>query len=361
MAVFREVSRGLGFGVQAIVRKRGYSLSRVLPTKRAAQEWAGRVEAAIAVSGPDMPFHRTAWLPTIKQESIAPLDDSLPHGGWTLDRALKHYGERVSPLKKGWRQETRRIAAWRRHSLATKRLDSVNTADVQSYANSRVAEGRSGSTVRHDVMLLRALYRDAVKMWKLSLTNPCAGVELPSPAPHRERRLEDGRGEQAGEEQRLRAALATRNRGDELVDLFDLATATGLRLSELLPLRAEAVRSRDGLVSVELGKSKNGHGRRVVLDSASQAIVHRRLEGKETGHRLFTVSESARARAWAAARCEAGVTGLRWHDLRHEALSRMANKGLHIGELQAQSGHRTPTMLLRYVNARAADIKGKLG
>ena len=361
MAVFREVSRGVGFGIQAIVRKRGYSLSRVLPTRRAAQEWAGRVEAAIAVSGPDRPFDRSAWLPTVKQESAHSPDDSLPHGGWTLDRALKHYGERVSPLKKGWRQEIRRIAAWRKHPLAGKRLDSVTASDMQACVDTRIADGRSGSTIRHDVMLLRALYRDAVKLWKLSLTNPCARVELPSPAPHRERRLEDGHGEQASEEQRLRTSLVKRNRGDELVDLFDLATSTGLRLSELMPLRAEAVRSRGGLVSIELGKSKNGHGRRVVLDSVSEAIVMRRIEGKTGDRRLFTLSESARARAWAAARQEAGVVGLRWHDLRHEALSRMAGKGLHIGELQAQSGHRTPTMLLRYVNARAVDIKGKLG
>lgn len=39
----------------------------------------------------------------------------------------------------------------------------------------------------------------------------------------------------------------------------------------------------------------------------------------------------------------------------------MADRGLTVGELQAQSGHRTAQILLRYVNARAPDIVRKLG
>ena len=39
----------------------------------------------------------------------------------------------------------------------------------------------------------------------------------------------------------------------------------------------------------------------------------------------------------------------------------MAARGLTIGELKNQSGHRTAQVLLGYINKRAADIKGKLG
>ena len=51
----------------------------------------------------------------------------------------------------------------------------------------------------------------------------------------------------------------------------------------------------------------------------------------------------------------------RFHDVRHEALSRMADMNMTLGELQAQSGHRTAQMLMRYVNARPKDILAKLG
>ena len=54
------------------------------------------------------------------------------------------------------------------------------------------------------------------------------------------------------------------------------------------------------------------------------------------------------------------MVGFRFHDLRHEALSRMAGLGLTIGELQAQSGQRTAQILLRYVNAKPSEIAKKL-
>lgn len=363
MAVLRTQQTAAGRKIQAIVRKGGFSLSRVFWRKGDAQDWARRVEDAVASATPDRPFDRKSWLPLSAEEAWeGSFDDSKPHDGWTLDRALEHYGRHVTPSKKGARQEFGRIAQWRTRPLARKKLGQVTAADVQAHVSARLAEGRSGSTIRHDVMLLRALYRDAVKVWKVQgLSNPCMGADLPPPAAHRERRLEDGHGEGGGEEERLRAALARRPRGGELVDLFDLATTTGLRLSELLPLRASNVRSARGISRIEIGDSKNSQPRRVVLDSTAEGIARRRTAGKKPDERLFTLSESARARAWTAARREAGVTGLRWHDLRHEALSRMAGKGLHVGELQAQSGHRTAAVLLRYVNARSGDIAKKLG
>jgi integrase len=52
---------------------------------------------------------------------------------------------------------------------------------------------------------------------------------------------------------------------------------------------------------------------------------------------------------------------LKFHDLRHEGLSRMANRNLTLGELQAQSGHRTAQVLMRYLNARVVEVRRKLG
>ena len=39
----------------------------------------------------------------------------------------------------------------------------------------------------------------------------------------------------------------------------------------------------------------------------------------------------------------------------------MANRGLNAGELKGQSGHRTPEILLRYLNARPSEVAKKLG
>lgn len=104
-----------------------------------------------------------------------------------------------------------------------------------------------------------------------------------------------------------------------------------------------------------------GHARRVVLSSGAVAILSRRMKGLPAEGRLFTVRGSAAYTRFRKACRVAGVMGLRTHDLRHEGLSQMADAGLNLGELQAQSGHRSAQMLMRYLNAKPKDIAAKLG
>ena len=146
----------------------------------------------------------------------------------------------------------------------------------------------------------------------------------------------------------------------EMEALVILAVETGMRRSELLDLRAAEVRfTRLGRV-IERAKSKNGHSRRVVLTDRATVAVDGLRNGKEGTDRLFKLNADAVAWRWDRARTAAGCPDLRLHDLRHEALSRMADAGLSVGALAAQSGHRTMQTLLRYVNASERDIREKL-
>jgi site-specific recombinase XerD len=47
---------------------------------------------------------------------------------------------------------------------------------------------------------------------------------------------------------------------------------------------------------------------------------------------------------------------LHWHDLRHEALSRLADDGVPVHELQLLAGHANITTTQRYMNARASSL-----
>jgi integrase len=47
---------------------------------------------------------------------------------------------------------------------------------------------------------------------------------------------------------------------------------------------------------------------------------------------------------------------LHWHDLRHEALSRLADDGVPVHELQLLAGHSSITTTQRYMNARASSL-----
>ena len=47
---------------------------------------------------------------------------------------------------------------------------------------------------------------------------------------------------------------------------------------------------------------------------------------------------------------------LHWHDLRHEALSRLADDGVPVYELQLLAGHANLATTQRYMNARVTSM-----
>ena len=64
--------------------------------------------------------------------------------------------------------------------------------------------------------------------------------------------------------------------------------------------------------------------------------------------------------AWQQVVKDNNITGLRFHDLRHEAVSRLVEAGLGDQEVAAISGHKSMQMLRRYTHLRAEDLVAKL-
>jgi integrase len=63
----------------------------------------------------------------------------------------------------------------------------------------------------------------------------------------------------------------------------------------------------------------------------------------------------------AAASARAGINDLHFHDLRHEATSRLFEKGFNPMEVSAITGHKTLQMLKRYTHLRAEDLVKRVG
>ena len=98
------------------------------------------------------------------------------------------------------------------------------------------------------------------------------------------------------------------------------------------------------------------------LSKTAVAIIDRWRAGKGAGERLFKQTPADLRQRWRSALKAAGVSNLRWHDLRHEALTRMAvDKGMGVEMLRHMSGHRTVKVLLDYVNPSHQDVAKKLG
>ncbi len=270
---------------------------------------------------------------------------------------LGRYLEEVTPTKKGVKQERNRIRQLQKSKLADMTMDKITSETIAQYRDTRL-KTVSANTVRIELALISVLFEQCRKEWGFALTNPVRGIRIPKPGKPRQRRLE------AGEEEALLAACRT-SRAYYLHSFVVLAIETGMRFGELLGIRWEHVNLAKR--TIFLPDTKNGHPRTVPLSTrAIEAIqeLPRGINGK-----LFLSGYMAIHDAFNLAVTKGQATRpdsvtflreLRFHDLRHEAVSRLFEKGLNPLEVGMVSGHRTLAMLQRYAHLRADEVIKKL-
>jgi integrase len=105
-----------------------------------------------------------------------------------------------------------------------------------------------------------------------------------------------------------------------------------------------------------IGMAKNGHGRTIPL---MPQVLHLLAHAPRTAPEVLPMSQNAFRLSFERARVKAG-TSFRFHDLRHEAISRFFELGLTAPEVRLISGHRTLTQLSRYSHPDVVRIADKL-
>lgn len=206
----------------------------------------------------------------------------------------------------------------------------------------------SPNTVRLHLALLSFLFNVARKEWNMpDLINPVPLVRKPRLPRGRDRRL-------AGdEEERLLAACAAIS--PELADIVRFAIETAMRQGEIMGLTWDRV----DLVShtAFLQDTKNGESRIVPLSDAAEDCLLRRARGmpQKTGP-VWTYRLEGVRTAYPRAVKRAGISGLTFHDLRHEATSRLVERGIPIMTVQAITGHKSTQMLKRYTHISSSAL-----
>ncbi|MDU9398105.1 site-specific integrase [Pseudomonas sp. zfem003] len=324
MAYFEK--RGESWRAQ--IRRKGYpTLSATFDTKADAQRWAAEVEGDMS---------RSRFVDVREAEQT------------TLAEGLKRYLREVSDHKKGAKQEALRIKRWIAHPVSAKSMAAVKSSDMAEYRDERIKAGASSATVRLDLAIISHLYTIASKEWGIEgLTNPCKNLRMPKGSKERDRRPT------SAELSKVYEAAAQLHA--ELPVIIELAADTAMRRSELVLLRREQVRGRVAY----LEDTKNGERRAVPLSSRAVALLQglpARIDGRYFSLSLNTVSN------YFPRACEAaGVVNLRFHDLRHEATSRLFERGFTMMEVAAITGHKTLSMLKRYTHLSPHALAEKLG
>lgn len=262
----------------------------------------------------------------------------------TILKALEKYEQEITPRKKGSEVEQTRINKLKRTKFAAKSIYAAGPSDVIEVLEEI---GGSENNRRKYASLISHLYRTARQEWRMDVHNPVAGeIRLPSNGKARDRRL---RGNEA---ERLEKHLQ-----GELKQYFHLAIETAMRRSELLYLQWKNI-NLDKAVAL-LFDTKNGDSRAVPLSSKARLILE---ELKTVGsQRVFSITESQLRKGWETATDAADIADLHIHDLRHEATSRLFEKGLNVIEVASITGHKSLAMLKRYTHLCPTNLAQKLG
>ena len=258
----------------------------------------------------------------------------------TIGEMMEEYAKRVTPQKRGKDTELRRL----RRLLGEKALMSVQLSQARPHIFATFRDERLGDGVRacqYDLVLLRHAWNMARIEWGWPLgDNPLSLIRMPKNNPPRERRLKPG-------EYELLQSKVQESRCWYLWPIINIAIETAMRRSEILALEWDHIDWQRKCALLPI--TKNGRSRWVPLSLL--AIKHLN-EISCSSALVFPVSDVAFRQAWDRLRKRAAVDDLTFHDLRHEAISRMFEHGLTIPEVMAISGHRTASQLFRYVQLR---------
>ncbi|APG86142.1 integrase family protein [Sinorhizobium americanum CCGM7] len=302
-------------------------------TKQEAEKWARDLEAQVDRFG------------------AAP--DTKILESTTLGELLERYQREVSPTKRGSVQEIQRIDVLRRHDLAYRTMVGLGQQDIASFRDERLRSVAPSTAVR-ELAILSHVIEVAIRDWGLPLArNVVKLVRRPVIRNERSRRLT------GDEEQRLLDGCDA-GQIPFLKTIVILAIETGMRRGEILGLKWSDISQNRRVITLTM--TKNGSGREVPLSQrAFQALSEWRGHGDVDQSTIFPMKAGTLEQAWRRLLARSNVKALRFHDLRHEGVSRLFERGLNMIEVSSISGHKELRMLKRYTHLSADDLVGRLG
>ncbi len=316
------------------VRRQGSpALHRSFSTKADAQAWVRQVEAEADRRG----------LPV----GLKVLDTM------TVGDVLTRYMNEVTPKKRGAVREAWAIRTLLKHPIAKVALSALTLARVGQHRDHRLKTVKPAS-VNREFAIYRHALEVARRSWEIPVPqNPFALVQKPRVSDARSRRL------RAGEWEKLRQACE-RSRNPHVADMIELGLETAMRRGEVLRMRWGHLNEVSR--TLHIPDTKNGHPRTIPLTPRALAILQgRRPDGAVVQDPVFPTTEDAVKMAWRRIMGRAGLPDFRYHDLRHEAVSRFFEMGLSMPEVALISGHRDTKMLMRYTHLRPEVVAEKLG
>lgn len=329
----RKDRDGITVGWQARVRKKGQPLQvKTFDKKSQAQAWGRQIESEM---------DRGVFVSRSESEQT------------TLSTAIKEYIKDVIPHLRG---SAGAISSLRQVEkfMGTYSLAALTPILINEYRDARLATV-SPTTVRHDLACLSRLlsWLEKERQIHLPLGNVVRRIRLPRPNRGRERRLEKGEYERL-----MEAAVAY---GGDMPHIIPWAIETGMRREKIINMRWEHVDWNKQVLTIPSLPGEKPVPARLPLSLYALSILQNVPRDAGYDGAVWSMSSpNSVSKAFATIRERAGIEGFRFHDLRHEATSRLFEIGLNAMEVSAITGHKTLEMLKRYTQLRPEDLARKL-
>lgn len=341
------------------IRRKGVSETKTFETRREAEEWARIMEGK--VTGDEF------------------VDRSKARDT-TLSQALDWYARVIVPkTPRSAKVKMSQVAYWKASRFADWSLLSLRPWDLLDWRREVLDEDNaedggqigpeaafSAQTCVHRLNLISHLYGQWTLIHQVAIENPVVRGVRPTLDNGRNRRLDPEPDQNDKTEEDRLYAVCDASKSTWLGAAVRIALETSMRQAELAGLTGDRVHLEGPHPHVDLPRTKNDRPRRVPLSTRAVAAFRSLLPDgvSAIGKRRVFPIETPRAigHAFRTAVKEDQFPDLRWHDLRHEAISRLfENTDLRDHEIMAITGHLSPEMLKRYSHLRSHRLASRLG
>lgn len=306
---------------QVQIRKQGYkTISKSFSKKAEADVWARITESEI---------DRGVFIDRSEAEKT------------TLAEILTRYLAEVSILKLGFKPEQSRIKGLLNHPISSKFLAALKSSDFAAYRETRLAVV-CGTTVNKELNLLSKVIDTARRDWSINMDNPVRLIRRPKNNRPRDRRLNDGE---------LELILDT-TKSSTLSNIVLFALETAMRRGEIAKAKWEHLDSPQRVLLIP--ETKTGVPRSIPLSNKAMLVIES-IPRRSNGY-IFNLRPDSISQAFERSCNRAGILDLHFHDLRHEATTRLFEKGLNPMQVSVITGHKTFEMLKRYTHLKAQDL-----
>ena len=251
----------------------------------------------------------------------------------TFSDLAQNFKRNVLPSLKGERQERSRLAKVEAE-FGRMLADEIRNHHLASYRDRRLREV-GPQTVKHEINLIRRILKLASDEWCVSLPHGIPSIRMPKLPRGRDRRVS------VAELETISSYLTP-----VMAAVVTIAVETAMRRSEILNTALSDLEE----TTILIRESKNSKSRTVPL--SKKACTAFKTLFNHAVPKANSVSQ-----AFNRACRHAGIEDLRFHDLRHEAVSRMFDLGLPIPLIAAISGHQDLRMLSRYAHPSKNSIQ----